>query len=205
MPPTDSKPTKSVRSCPECGAALAANALNGLCPNCLVLVTFDQEIADTVAMSGSPASEAAGTPTQPKAVLSSTLRYFGDYELLEEVARGGMGVVYKARQVKLNRIVAVKMILGGQLASPTDIRRFLTEAEAAANLQHPNIVAIHEVGEHEGRHYFSMDYVEGRNLADHVRDNPLPAARAAQLIKTIAEAIHLRTSVALHRISPQNV
>ncbi|MEK7675256.1 MAG: serine/threonine-protein kinase [Verrucomicrobiota bacterium] len=139
--------------------------------------------------------------------LGTMLRYFGDYELLDKIAQGGMGVVYKARQVKLNRLVAVKMILSGQLASETDIQRFLTEAEAAANLQHPNIVAIHEVGQHEGRHYFSMDYVEGKNLADYSKDNPLPAARAAQLIKTIAEAIHFaHQRGTLHRdLKPQNV
>ncbi|MEK7676780.1 MAG: serine/threonine-protein kinase [Verrucomicrobiota bacterium] len=204
MTPTDSKP---FRACPKCGAAIAATALDGLCPNCLVLVTFDQESACMVATPAPPAAEAAGRQTPPKPLLSSTLRYFGDYELLEEIARGGMGVVYKARQASLNRIVAVKMILGGQLASETDIQRFLTEAEAAANLQHPHIVAIHEIGEHEGRHYFSMDYVEGKNLADYAKDNLLPAARAAQLVKTIAEAIHFaHQRGTLHRdLKPQNV
>jgi serine/threonine-protein kinase len=132
---------------------------------------------------------------------------FGDYELLEEIARGGMGVVYKARQVSLDRLVAVKMILAGESATPAFVQRFRTEASAAALLRHPNIVAIHEVGVHAGQHYFSTDFVDGPSLAALVGHVPLPARRAAQYVKTIAEAIHYAHQQGiLHRdLKPSNV
>jgi eukaryotic-like serine/threonine-protein kinase len=138
---------------------------------------------------------------------SERLDSFGDYELLAEIARGGMGVVYKARQVTLNRVVAVKMILSGRLAGAEDVRRFHAEAEAAAHLKHPNIVAIHEVGEVRGQHYFSMEYVDGQILAQIVCDRPLAAARAAGYVQAVAEAIHYAHNQGiLHRdLKPSNV
>jgi len=134
-------------------------------------------------------------------------RRFGDYEILEEIARGGMGVVYRARQISLNRIVAVKMILSGELADAGDIRRFHLEAEAAANLQHPNIVAIYEVGQVEGQYYYSMEYVAGRSLAQLVREDGIVPKQAAHYVRQIAEAIdHAHRHGVTHRdIKPSNV
>jgi len=171
----------------------------------------DKERFDQFAGQFRPAGSAEEPTIDPGASstppLGTRVRYFGDYELLEEIARGGMGVVYRARQVSLNRIVALKMILAGQLASEEDVKRFQSEAEAAANLQHPGIVAIHEVGQHEGQHYFSMDYIEGKSLKELVRENPLPAERAAGYVRQIAEAIHYaHEHGTLHRdLKPSNV
>jgi WD40 repeat protein/serine/threonine protein kinase len=142
-----------------------------------------------------------------RAAARGAVHYFGDYELLEEIARGGMGVVFKARQVSLNRTVALKMILAGKLASPALVLRFHTEAESAANLKHPHIVAIHEVGEHEGQHYFSMDYIAGQSLAERVRQGPMPLPQAARCVQTIAGAIHYaHQRGVLHRdLKPSNI
>ncbi len=145
---------------------------------------------------------AVGTPA-----LDRTIRYFGDYELLGEIAQGGMGVVYKAKQISLNRIVAVKMILTGRRPKAAEVNRFRASTRAAAGLQHPNIIPIYEIGEQDGQDYFSMEFVEGPNLAELVRDNPLPAARAAAYVRTIAEAVHYAHERGiLHRdLKPSNV
>ena len=131
----------------------------------------------------------------------------GNYELIEQIGQGGMGVVYKARQRNLNRIVALKLMLSGPWATEAEIKRFRSETTAAATLQHPNVVAIHEVGEHEGQHYFSMDYIAGQSLAEVINRTPLPAGRAARYMKIIAEAIHhAHQRGILHRdLKPHNV
>lgn len=176
--------------CPNCGAELASPGAE--CAICLLELGF----VSIVSTEAEPASEN-----------TSAARVFGDYELLDEIARGGMGVVYRARQRSLGRMVALKLSVGGQLATREFIHRFRAEAAAAAALQHPNIVAIHEVGIHEGSHFFSMDYVEGQNLAQLVGNRPLPARKAAHYMKLVAEAIHYAHEQGiLHRdLKPSNV
>ena len=137
----------------------------------------------------------------------STPSRVGDFELLEEIGRGGMGVVYRATQLRLNRIVALKMILPGRLASATDLSRFRAEAEAAAKLKHPNVVSVYEVGELNGQPFFSMPLIEGTTLAKRLTDGPRPALEAAELLVPICRAVATahRHGI-LHRdLKPSNI
>jgi serine/threonine-protein kinase len=134
-------------------------------------------------------------------------RSLGDYELIDELGRGGMGVVYKAWDRRLKRYVALKMVLRGRNASAADLGRFHTEAQAAANLSHANIIPVYEVGEVEGQAYFSMKYVPGRTLAELVDAGPLPQRQAALYLAAIARAVqHAHDKGILHRdLKPSNV
>jgi len=182
---------KAQDKCPECGAP-KSSWLAGNCPSCLIRL-------GTTATSATVRSEVAANRR------AGIVRTLGDYELLEEIARGGMGVVYRARQVSLNRLVAVKVLLAVEFAR--DTQRFKREAELAASLNHPHLVSIYEVGEYEGQPYFSMELIEGRNLAELCRERPLEARRAAGLAKTVAEAVHFaHVHHLLHRdLKPSNV
>lgn len=155
--------------------------------------------------------DATISPPEPKNTAApqsgDRVHYFGDYELLEEIARGGMGVVYSARQVSLDRPVALKMILSGQLAGDEEVKRFLAEARAAANLDHPNIVPVFEVGQHNEQHYFSMALIDGPSLASRVAEGPLPPSEAVQIVKVVSEAIaYAHHRGVLHRdLKPGNI
>jgi len=152
------------------------------------------------------AEDLASVPMPATAEAEGPAR-FGDYELLEQVARGGMGVVYKARQISLRRIVALKMILSGQLASEREVQRFRAEAQAAAQLDHSGIVPVYEVGEQGGQHYFTMGYVEGQSLAERLAAGPLEPRRAAELVKAVAEAVdYAHQRGVIHRdLKPGNI
>ena len=173
--------------------------------------TADQDRDDSVlcgrgvdATDSTSKSFKSGEPTSDGVPVLGTV---GDYELLEEIGRGGMGVVYRARQRTLNRIVALKMIVGGQLASDKQVQRFRAEAQAAAHLDHPGIVPIFEVGECDGRLFYSMGYVVGPTLQNRLRDQPLLPREAAELVRKIAEAVsYAHGRQVVHRdLKPANI
>jgi WD40 repeat protein len=187
------------RVCARCGTVLKAYAGGRLCPTCLLRGGLEAGADLAPVEEDSPAARPASLP-----------HTIGDYELLEVIARGGMGVVYRARQKSLNRVVAVKMLLAGEFAAPKFVERFRAEAEAVARLQHPGIVAIHDVGEHDGHPFFSMDYVEGKNLAQVISDLGFQISdcrRSASWLKSIADAVHYAHQRGiLHRdLKPSNV
>ena len=201
--------------CPACGAPIRTGASEGLCPRCLLRGVARSGGTEIIAETG--AQEARVRPPAP------SLGRLGDYELLEKIAEGGMGAVYKARQISLNRIVALKLILAGRLATEAEVRRFRTEAEAAAQLDHPNIVPIYEVGAEDGRHFFAMKFVEGGSLAGRSSEFRIPGSglggapsnselgtrnsELANLVAKLARAVHhAHQRGVLHRdLKPANI
>jgi tetratricopeptide (TPR) repeat protein len=186
--------------CPECGAEVGLDSPDGVCLAC----AFKGSLLPTEAAE---AGASAGADADAALASEAKIHYFGDYLLLSEVGRGGMGVVYCARQTSLNRIVALKLILAGRLASPEEVVRFRREAECAANLRHPNIVAVHETGEQGGQHYYAMEFIHGRNLAQLAGQQPLPPQQAACYLKALAEALEFaHRQGTVHRdIKPTNI
>src|SRR6266516_1464092 len=188
--------------CENCGKQIFEDAPKGLCPAC-VLETGLGPLADE-------AEEKESTSTlrdSARSQAANILMDFGDYELLEEIGRGGQGVVYRARQKSLNRTVALKVIGLGHWATEAHLKRFRREAESAASLEHPCIVPIHEVGERDGSCYFSMKFIEGGQLDEVVRREPMPVRRAVELIVKVARSVHYaHEHHILHRdIKPGNI
>jgi TolB-like protein/predicted Zn-dependent protease/predicted Ser/Thr protein kinase len=185
--------TNTKRVCPKCGATVFADAPQGCCSVCLVrtgVASLDDE------------NDEASEPT-----VARMLKDFGDYELLQEIGRGGQGVVYRARQKSLNRIVALKVIGLAHWATEAHVKRFRLEAEAAASLNHPCIVPIYEVGERDGACYFSMGLVEGGQLDAVAKSEPMPIRHAAELIAKLARTVsYAHEHGILHRdIKPGNI
>jgi eukaryotic-like serine/threonine-protein kinase len=211
------------RLCPKCGAEIPSDAPEGGCPCCLLHVGLLPDAqgaardASTVTMTkadqcGSTenveANAAAATGDSEKAArVTQTLGELGDYELLEVIGRGGQGVVYRAHQKSLNRTVALKMITLRSWATEAHLKRFRREAEAAASLEHPGIVPIHEVGERDGSCYFSMRFVEGGQLDQVIKRKPMSIRQAAELISKVARTVHYAHEHGiLHRdIKPGNI
>src|SRR5438552_11010479 len=197
------------RVCQRCGAKISSDATREVCPACLLesgLGLFNDEsvaAATDVDRDGRVQALDRKKATPPTRMLAD----FGDYELLKEIGRGGQGVVYRAHQKSLNRTVALKVIGLGQWATKTHLKRFRLEAEAAASLEHPGIVPIHEVGEREGTCYFSMGFIEGDQLDAVVRREPMSVRRAAELIAKVARTVHYaHEHHILHRdIKPGNI
>src|SRR5213082_529556 len=204
-----------IRVCRKCGAKIFSDAPRGLCTACMLetaLGIFPDAVAGVDSSAGSLDELSCDNPKPTSGVkeavrAATMLGELGDYELLDEVGRGGQGVVFRARQKSLNRTVALKVISLGQWASKAHLKRFRLEAEAAARLEHPGIVPIHEVGERDGSCYFSMKFVEGGQLDEVVRRAPMSIRQAAELIAKVARTVHYAHEHGiLHRdIKPGNI
>src|SRR6266545_1393840 len=193
----------AAKICENCGEKIFGDAPKGLCPACVLETGLGPLVDEAVVGIDSPAFAKTDDSPHPASVLMD----FGDYELLEEIGRGGQGVVYRARQKSLNRTVALKVIGLGQWATQAHLKRFRREAEAAANLDHPCSVPIYDVGEREGSCYFSMKFIDGGQLDEVAQRTPISIRNAAELIAKLARTVqYAHEHGILHRdIKPGNI
>jgi TolB-like protein/predicted Ser/Thr protein kinase/ribosomal protein L40E len=203
-----SKMTTVSSVCEKCGAKIPVDARQGGCPACQLetgLNLLAEEVQTSNAQRPVSTAQLKGEGRTPKS--ARTMTDFGDYEVQEEIGRGGQGVVYRARQKSLNRTIALKVIGLGQWATESHLKRFRREAEAAASLEHPSIVPIHEIGERDGSCYFSMKFIEGGQLDAVVKREPMPIRHAVELIAKVARTVHYAHEHGiLHRdIKPGNI
>ena len=203
--------TTVTRTCAKCGAKIFAEAPQEFCSACFLrsgLALLTEEVQTSNVQRPTSNAEFRDEGRASKAARPGNgLGDLGDYELQDEIGRGGQGLVYRARQKSLNRTVALKVIGLGHWATEEHLKRFRLEAEAAARLEHPGIVPIHEVGEHDGLCYFSMKFVEGGQLDEVARREPMPIRRAAELVAKVARTVHYAHEHGiLHRdIKPGNI
>src|SRR5881394_2161982 len=211
--------TTVIRTCGKCGAKIFAEAPQDFCSACLLETGLGLFVDEHVAGDGLSAVASAEAdypgrcddaplPDRKKAARAAKmLGDFGDYELMGEIGRGGQGVVYRAHQKSLNRSVALKVIGLGPWTTEAHLKRFRREAKAAASLEHPCIVPIYEVGERDGSCYFSMKFVEGGQLDEVVRREPITIRRVVELIAKVARIVHYaHEHHILHRdIKPGNI
>src|SRR5256714_6038470 len=195
--------------CGRCGATVSGDATRVVCPACLLETGLGLLSDEPIAGVANPGPyDSLHTLDGKKAARSAKIiSEFGDYELLEEIGRGDQGVVYRAHQKSLNRTVALKVIGLGPWTTETHLKRFRREAEAAASLEHPGIVPIHEVGERDGQCYYSMSFVEGGQVDEVFKHEPLSIRRAVELVAKVARTVHYAHEHGiLHRdIKPGNI
>src|SRR5438132_8957409 len=191
------------RRCPRCHGEILADSPEGLCPECL----FQQALGDPGEAADREESTRSPAPTFVPPTPAELAPHFPQLEILRLVGQGGMGAVYKARQPKLDRLIAVKILPPEVARDPAFAERFMREARSLARLNHPNIVTIYDFGEVEGLYYFSMEFVDGKNVRQLLEANELPAALALKIVPQVCDALqYAHDEGIVHRDSkPDNI